>query len=122
PTVALTTVFRQLGDDRLTALLNAVREGVLLDHARADLNSRVDPDFEPPEDELWLTLAPSNSVVGARNRQRLERLDGEEVRSVALEAGDLSLFDPPTDRELVFKVGAQVMMLTNDRADRWVNG
>ncbi len=122
PTVALTTVFRQLGDDRLTSLLNAVREGVLLDHAREDLNSRVDPDFEPPEDELWLTLAPSNSVVGARNRQRLGRLAGEEVRSVAIEAGDLSLFDPPTDRELVFKVGAQVMMLTNDRADRWVNG
>lgn len=122
PTVALTTVFRQFGDDRLTALLNAVREGVLLEHARADLNTRVDPDFEPPEDELWLTLAPSNRVVYARNRERLERLPGEEVRSVAVESGDLALFDPPTDRELVLKVGAQVMMLTNDASDRWVNG
>ncbi|MET0467893.1 MAG: AAA family ATPase [Aeromicrobium sp.] len=122
PTVALTTAFRQLGDDRLTSLLNAVREGVLLDHARAELNGRVDADFEPPEDELWLTLAPSNTIVSARNRQRLERLPGEEFRSVAVESGDLSLFDPPTDRVLTFKVGAQVMMLTNDPADRWVNG
>lgn len=122
PTVSLTTVFRQLGDDRLTSLLNAVREGVLLDHARAELNARVDPDFDPPEDELWLTLAPSNTVVGARNRQRLERLPGEEFRSVGLEAGDLSIFDPPTDRVLTFKVGAQIMMLTNDAAGRWVNG
>lgn len=122
PTVALTTVFRQQGDVRLTALLNAVREGVLLEHAREELNSRVDPDFEPPEDEMWLTLAPSNAIVTARNRQRLDRLPGEQYRSVAVESGDLSLFDPPTERELVFKAGAQVMMLTNDQAERWVNG
>jgi ATP-dependent DNA helicase PIF1 len=32
-TVALTTVFRQLGDDRMTAILNEIREGVLLGHA-----------------------------------------------------------------------------------------
>lgn len=122
PTVALTTVFRQLGDDRLTSLLNAVREGVLLEAARAELNTRVDPDFEPPEDELWLTLAPSNSIVTARNRERLERLPGEAVTHVARESGDLGGFDPPTDAVLHLKVGAQVMMLTNDPSDRWVNG
>lgn len=122
PTVALTTVFRQLGDDRLAALLNAVREGVLLEAARAELNACVDPDFEPPEDELWLTLAPSNSVVTARNRERLERLPGDVVESHARESGDVSGFDPPTDTTLRLKVGAQVMMLTNDPSDRWVNG
>lgn len=122
PTVALTTVFRQLGDDRLTALLNAVREGVLLEQARAELNARVDPDFEPPEDELWLTLAPSNSIVTARNRERLDRLPGDVVESHARETGDLSGFDRPTDSTLRLKVGAQVMMLTNDPSDRWVNG
>ena len=122
PTVALTTVFRQLGDDRLTALLNAVREGVLLEAARAELNERVDPDFEPPDDELWLTLAPSNSIVTARNRERLDRLPGDVVESHARESGDLSGFDPPTDQTLRLKVGAQVMMLTNDPSDRWVNG
>ena len=122
PTVALTTVFRQRGDDRLTALLNAVREGVLLEAARAELNERVDPDFEPPEDELWLTLAPSNSIVTARNRERLDRLPGDVVESQARESGDLSGFDPPTDQTLRLKVGAQVMMLTNDPSDRWVNG
>lgn len=122
PTVALTTVFRQLGDDRLTSLLNAVREGVLLEAARAELNTRVDPDFEPPEDELWLTLAPSNSIVTARNRERLDRLPGDVVESHALESGDVSGFDPPTDTTLRLKVGAQIMMLTNDPSDRWVNG
>jgi ATP-dependent DNA helicase PIF1 len=40
PTVALTTVFRQLSDDRMTAILNEIREGVLLGHAREQLNAR----------------------------------------------------------------------------------
>ncbi|HEY0188397.1 MAG TPA: AAA family ATPase [Cellulomonas sp.] len=122
PTVALTTVFRQQGDQRLTAILNAIREGVLLDQARADLDARTDPDFVPPEHELWLTVAPTNSVVTARNRQRLDALPGPEHVEQAVETGDLSLFDPPAERTVRYKVGAQIMLLTNDPADRWVNG
>ncbi|BBZ43923.1 AAA family ATPase [Mycobacterium parmense] len=122
PTVALTTVFRQKGDERLTSILNAIREGVLLAHAQEQLNDRVDADFVPPDDEFWLTLAPTNRLVSARNRQQLERLPGHEVVHHAKESGDLSLFERPTDEELRFKVGAQIMMLNNDQSDRWVNG
>ncbi|GEN79490.1 AAA family ATPase [Actinotalea fermentans] len=122
PTVALTTVFRQLGDQRLTGLLNAVREGVLVERARTELNARTDAEFEPPDDEFWLTLAPTNRVVTARNRQHLERLPGDGVVHVAVESGDLSLFDPPVEKVVELKVGAQVMLLNNDSADRWVNG
>ncbi|WP_395311030.1 AAA family ATPase [Mycobacterium sp. AMU20-3851] len=122
PMVSLTTVFRQLGDDRMTAILNEIREGLLLGHAQEQLNARTDPDFVPPEDEFWLTLAPTNRLVTARNRQQLERLAGEEIVHHARQSGDLSLFDAPADETLRFKVGAQIMMLTNDQADRWVNG
>lgn len=122
PMVALTTVFRQLGDDRMTAILNEIREGVLLGHAQDELNARTDPDFVPPDDEFWLTLAPTNRLVTARNRQQLERLDGDEIVAHARQTGDLSLFDAPADETLRFKIGAQIMMLTNDPADRWVNG
>lgn len=122
PMVALTTVFRQLGDDRMTAILNEIREGLLLGHAQEQLNARTDPDFVPPDDEFWLTLAPTNRLVSARNRQQLERLAGEEIVQHARQSGDLSLFDPPADDTLRFKVGAQIMMLNNDQSDRWVNG
>lgn len=122
PTVALSTVFRQLGDDRMAAILNEIREGVLLGHAQEQLNARTDPDFVPPADEFWLTLAPTNRFVSARNRQRLELLEGDEFISRARQYGDLSLFDPPADELLRFKVGAQVMMLNNDQSGRWVNG
>ncbi|MGV0795013.1 AAA family ATPase [Mycolicibacterium sp. XJ1819] len=122
PTISLTTVFRQLGDDRMTAILNEIREGVLLGHAQEQLNARADKDFVPPDDEFWLTLAPTNRLVTARNRQHLERLEGDEMLHRARESGDLSLFDKPIEDELRFKVGAQVMMLNNDQGDRWVNG
>lgn len=122
PTVSLTTVFRQLGDDRMTAILNEIREGVLLGHAQEQLNARADKDFVPPDDEFWLTLAPTNRLVTARNRQQLERLPGDEMTHHARTSGDLSLFDPPVEETLRFKVGAQVMMLNNDPFNRWVNG
>ncbi len=122
PTVSLTTVFRQLGDDRMTAILNEIREGVLLGHAQEQLNARADKDFVPPDDEFWLTLAPTNRLVTARNRQQLERLPGDEMVHHAKASGDLSMFEAPVEETLRFKVGAQVMMLNNDQGNRWVNG
>lgn len=122
PTVDLTHVFRQSGDPALTRILNSLREGTLVSHARERLNSRTDPDFEPPDDEFWLTLTTTNRMATARNRRRLERLPGTELAMEATSTGDVADFEPPTVQTLSFKVGAQVMMLTNDPADRWVNG
>ncbi len=122
PTVALSTIFRQQGDQRMTSVLNAIREGLFLDQAQADLNARTDPDFSPPDHELWLTLAPTNRIVAVRNRQKLAELPGEVVRYTAQTSGDLSSFDFPTEEVLEFKDGAQIMMLTNDPHGRWVNG
>lgn len=123
PTVYLTRVFRQVGDPQLTAILNAVREGVLRDDAERALASRVMPDFEPPEDEFWLTLTATNRIANARNKQRLERLPGAACTYTAIRAGDVADSDLSVVEDVVrYKVGAQVMMLTNDPGDRWVNG
>lgn len=122
PTVSLTTVFRQLGDDRLTAVLNSIREGVLLGTAREDLNRHVDPEFEPPEGEFWLTLATTNRIAESRNRRRLERLPGPEHACRAVLRGEQDGFDRPVEERLVFAVGAQIMFFTNDPLGRWVNG
>ena len=122
PVVELTTVFRQVGDTRLVDLLNAVRDGALLDDARAELNARTDPDFEPSLDEFWLTLATTNRIVRARNRRMLERLP-DPVRTFRAEIrGDTDGFEHPADDDLSLTVGAQVMLLNNDPSDRWVNG
>ena len=122
PTVDLTHVFRQSGDPELTAILNSIRESTLAGAALERLNSRTDPGFEPPDDEPWLTLTTTNRMAAAHNRRRLDRLPGAELTMEAAVTGDLTGFEPPTEAKLVFKVGAQVMMLTNDPVDRWVNG
>ncbi|GAA4517356.1 AAA family ATPase [Brevibacterium yomogidense] len=122
PVVELTTVFRQVGDTRLVDLLNAVRDGALLDDARAELNARTDPDFEPSLDEFWLTLATTNRIVRARNRRMLERLPDPVQTFHAEVRGDTDGFEHPADDDLGLTVGAQVMLLNNDPSDRWVNG
>ncbi|WP_193106035.1 AAA family ATPase [Brachybacterium sp. FME24] len=122
PVIELGTVFRQVGDDRLVDLLNAVREGTLLEDARAELNARTDPDFDPDLDEFWLTLATTNRIVRSRNRQQLERLPDPAQTVIAQVSGETKGFEHPTEEQLDIAVGAQVMMLNNDPRDRWVNG
>lgn len=122
PTISLTKVFRQLGDDRLTGILNGIREGILIKDAADVLNQRVDPIFEPPEDEFWVTLTTTNPIAEARNNYFLERLSGREWVSESERSGDLERFDPPTSDRLRIKIGAQVMMLSNHPAGYWVNG
>lgn len=122
PMVELTTVFRQVGDTRLVEILNAVREGALLEDDRAEVNTRTDPSFRPPLHEFWLTLTTTNRMATARNREMLEQIDEPPTRHPGQTVGELDGFDLPTEKELVFKTGAQIMMLTNDPQDRWVNG
>ncbi len=122
PVFELTSVFRQRGDEGLARLLNAVRDGRLLDDARAELNRRADPKFEPGPGEFWLTLAPTKRVVAARNAERLARLTDTVQRYTAAMTGQTDGFEPPTDEVLDLAVGAQIMMVTNDPLDRWVNG
>lgn len=122
PIVELTTVFRQVGDTRLVEILNAVRDGALLEDDRAELNTRTAPSFHPPLEKFWLTLTTTNRMATARNREMLEQIDEPATRHPSQTVGELDGFDLPAEKELVFKTGAQIMMLTNDPQDRWVNG
>lgn len=122
PLVQLTKVFRQIGDPELTRILNTVREGQLLDDARAHLNTRTAPDFEPPVGEFWLTLCTTNRLADSRNRRMLDQLPGDELHSHAMVSGEIERQAMPVDTELALKPGAQVMLLNNDQSRRWVNG
>lgn len=121
-TVELTKVFRQTGDVNLLEILNAVRDGSLLSNTLDKLNEHVVEGFEPPVDEDWLTLTTTNRIANARNRKMLEQLPGPEIVSEAQYTGETEGFDPPTEDRLPLRVGAQVMMLTNEPRGAWVNG
>jgi hypothetical protein len=117
--VELVEVFRQ-SDPAFVEVLNAVRDNTATDDHFALLNTRVDPDFVPPADSVFITLTTTRRLADSVNDDRLAALAGEEFVSDAVVAGDFPV--RPTKADLRFKVGAQVMMLTNDGDDRWVNG
>lgn len=119
--VELTRVFRQ-SDSDFVELLNAVRTGDAAQSEFDRLNACFDPGFEPPDDEFWITLTTTNRMADEANRSRLDRLDSPLLTHRAQVEGDVREQDKPTAEQLEYKVGAQVMMLTNDPVGRWVNG
>ncbi|WP_328393694.1 DEAD/DEAH box helicase [Nocardia sp. NBC_00416] len=121
PTIELTRVFRQVGDARLLEILAAIRAGTIDPPLLAELNTRTEADFRPPVNEFWLTLTTTNKSADRRNRDQLLQLEQPEITHRAAETGQLDGFDRPTERELAYKVGAQVMLLTNDGMGRWAN-
>ena len=119
--VELEKVYRQ-SDAAFISLLNAIRNRSVDDAQIAHLNSRLDPSFAPPDGEFYITLTSTNDLAAARNREKLSALRGRARRYEGLIDGEFDRRSLPTDEALELKPGAQVMLLTNDRKGRFVNG
>jgi ATP-dependent DNA helicase PIF1 len=119
--VELEKVYRQSDSDFIN-ILNSLRTGQASTADFEALNQRFQPDFEPPDDEFWVTLTTTNAMADSVNRKRLESIDSEVFSNKAEFRGEISSADYPTLEYLEFKLGAQVMLLTNDPKDEWVNG
>jgi len=119
--VELEKVYRQ-NDAAFIGLLNAIRNRSIDDAQIALLNSRFDPAFVPPDDRFYITLTSTNDLAAARNREKLASLRGRARRYEGFIEGEFDRRSLPTDEALELKPGAQVMLLTNDRRNRWVNG
>jgi ATP-dependent exoDNAse (exonuclease V) alpha subunit len=119
--VELEKVYRQ-SDAAFIGLLNAIRNRSIDDAQIAHLNSRCDPAFAPPDGEFYITLTSTNDLAAVRNREKLSALRGRARRYEGLIEGEFDRRSLPTDEALELKAGAQVMLLTNDRKGRFVNG
>lgn len=119
--VQLETVYRQR-DDEFIALLNDIRTGSAGQAHFDRLNERYLPDFEPPDDEFWITLTTTNAMADSVNSRKLEQLPTDRLVHHSVVWGEINDSDKPVADVLTYKVGAQVMLLNNDSADRWVNG
>ena len=117
----LERIFRQR-DSRFIELLNAIRTRTATPADLAALNARVQPDFDPPERELYVTLTTTNDLADAVNAVRVGKLPGKSQVFGATVMGEVGSESHPTAPRLELKKGAQVMMLTNDSQGRWVNG
>ena len=119
--VELKRVYRQRDSDFI-GFLNRVREDTVTESDMDFVNQRVNPSFQPSEADFHVTLTTTNRAADRINAENLSGLLGNTLVADAEQQGDVDSTYLPTEVQLSFKPGAQVMMVNNDRAGRWVNG
>lgn len=119
--IELQHVYRQQDQDFIE-LLNRVRDNTVAAADLAALNQRCDPGFEPAADEFCISLTTINRRADQINEQRLAALPGRLYRFRADIEGSFGKEYYPTATTLAVKQGVQVMMLSNDPDQFWVNG
>ncbi|MBI2427156.1 MAG: ATP-binding domain-containing protein, partial [Candidatus Kerfeldbacteria bacterium] len=117
----LEKIYRQ-HDDVFISLLNAVRNNTATPEDLALLHARYDPAYEPPRDAFEIHLTTTNAMAAEVNARHLARLKGKRWTFHGSVSGKFERSHLPTDEMLEVKIGAQVMLLNNDRAGRWING
>lgn len=118
--VELEKIYRQK-EDYFVKLLNAVRNNTVTHEMIQKLNERCDQDLIS-EKQNYITLTTTNAMADVENTNKLEKLKGKEFSFDAKLGGQIEKNTFPADEELIIKIGAQVMMLNNDKEGRWVNG
>ena len=120
-TIHLEKVYRQK-NQQFIEVLNRVRSNSITDEDIYFLNSRCDPSFEPEDGRFYITLCSRNKTADGINDRHLQKLTGRLYQSLAVIQGGFGKEYYPTGADLRYKVGAQVMLVSNDQAGRWVNG
>ena len=111
--IELKEVFRQQ-DENFLKLLNKVRDNELDTATLTALNKRYLPDFDPKEEEGYITLCTHNVNAQNINEKKLKALRGREFVFKAEIHGKFPEYNYPTEYELVVKENAQVMFVKND--------
>jgi PIF1-like helicase/Helix-turn-helix domain/HRDC domain len=121
--IELKHIYRQ-SDETFINLLNKVRDNKMDAEVLDLLNSRFIADFEPSEQEPYITLSSHNASANSINVSKLASLSGESLPFKAKIEGDFPAFSYPTDEILEVKTNAQVMFVKNDaeREKRFYNG
>lgn len=114
-------IYRQ-SDDKFIAVLNAIRENIATDDDLALLNTRVHEEYAPPPEEYVVHLTGTNALAQAYNTYQLNSLEGKIHSFKATSTGTFDRHTQPAPRELELKIGAQVMLTSNDREKRFING
>ena len=120
----LTEQYRQ-NDNDLNLILNEIRTGDLSEKSYATLQNAsknvLDENVEPTK------LYTHNYDVDRINAQHLSQLSGTPKKFKAKTSGNKKLVETLKNsvlagEELVFKIGAKVMFVKNDKEHRYVNG
>ena len=121
--VELDHIYRQ-NDKKFIDILNQVRNNCLDRHNMELLNGRFVPDFNPKDEDGYITLTTHNSQADDINDEKLNAI---KSKSMTFDADITGIFPEnayPTKVNLELKVGAQVMFVKNDPSPekRYYNG
>jgi hypothetical protein len=121
--IELKHIYRQ-SNQQFIGLLNKIREDRLDSDAIEMLNSRFIPDFDPEQDQGYITLTTHNNQAHQINDLKLTKINNYKHTFRAEISGNFPEYAYPTDLELVMKTGAQVMFVKNDSSHekRFFNG
>jgi hypothetical protein len=115
--IKLNTIYRQKGEIEYIEALQSLRQGYI---DKLDVfNSRIKP---PHEDCVRITY--TNKKSADINQTKLNQLDNPLYSSKASITGNFLEPDFPTAEKFIFKLGARVMFLVNNREpdNEYVNG
>ena len=111
--IELDHIYRQ-NDGDFIEILNQVRNNCL-DMRNLDmLNSRYLPDFNPNDNDGYITLTTHNYQADDINEEKLKTIKSDMLTFKAMVQGIFPENAYPTKEVLELKVGAQVMFVKND--------
>ena len=119
--VELEKIYRQT-DEKFINLLNAVRNKSITNDDLEEINKRLNPGFEPPKNDFYISLTTTNHLSDEINAKELGKLKSKLFTFMGKIKGNFDKSYLPTDEILHMKTGSQVMLLNNDQFNRWVNG
>ena len=121
--IELDHIYRQ-SDTDFIEILNKVRKSKIDNKSFNILNSRYIPDFQPSEEDNYITLTTHNYQADSINKNKLASLESKSHIFDAFIKGIFPGNSYPTKRRLELKVGAQVMFVKNDPSPekRYYNG
>ena len=117
-------IYRQ-SDEQFISVLNQVRNNELDELGMKVLESRFQPGFRRSKQDGYIILTTHNEKAKNTNAGELRNLPGEVFSYEAEITGDFPEKASPADETLYLKVGAQVMFIRNDAAEkgkRFFNG
>lgn len=121
--IELKHIYRQR-DQRFIHILNEIRNNILSAESAAILNERYLPNFNPKDEEGYITLTTHNASANTINKDKLKYLKARSVWYTAEVEGLFPEYSYPTFEELELKIKAQVMFIKNDSSadKRYYNG
>ncbi|MEK7165680.1 MAG: AAA family ATPase, partial [Patescibacteria group bacterium] len=119
--IELEKIYRQK-DEAFVRILNGIRNRSIDEAMFTQLNTRVQPDFEPPPKDPYIHLVTTNAKAEEINIRELNKLSGKKYKFTGELSGEFDQKTLPAPQVLELKVESQVMLTNNDREHRWVNG